>query len=123
MNIIQTAIDQSIATLKATGCMYTVTLPNGGGAVSNVVPEKKKRIRVAGFRAYYRVYEPLLSVMAPGELKAIDVGDGVDAETFRSSMCSWAQRNWGAKTYTTEVKDRTVHIYRMPAIQAKLEVA
>jgi len=119
MNIIQKVIEQAVSNLASAGAKYTITTADGTQYTNEEkTPERValKRNRLLPVGTYYKVFHPILSQMNPGDFRQVDVPEDAPdlfhIENLRGAMCAWASENWGKGSYSTDINQGKVDIFR-----------
>ena len=102
------AVQNAINMLKARGCVYTVTAPDGE-TYSNM-PERKKSVRVQSFKEYVT---PFLEKLEINEYMEIPF-DKYNGSELQANICARSNTKWGPKSVMTSVnkEKKVVEIIR-----------
>lgn len=100
------ALSRYLTALENLGVSYSIMLPDGSERKHGTyaMPAKERRQRTAEYRfgelkAHYISHVESLGI---GGYVMIPRGH-LPAEAVRGSLCGWATRTWGPKTYTTAI--------------------
>ncbi len=102
IDIKQKAIARAVAYLVAAGAEYHIKPAEGDELVSPAF-QRKPVVTRRPKGTLSDIYLPVVEHMQAGQMATVQVPHDEDINKFRSAMCGWMVRAWGAESFITEL--------------------
>lgn len=115
MNVVAKAAQQAISLLNALKADFKIILPTGEeyGNLEIVRPKVFKRIQHNKRGTLIGVYLPIIESMQVGDVRVVEVPEGINPDHMRGAMTSYTSKQWGNGSAKTCVTEKTVEILRV----------